>query len=194
MLCPWRLEMMRDHIFGISDRFLGISPADVFVCTDIVFFLVKNLRCIRRCCFLNRMYMRKRLILYLDKFDRFFCGFTVFCRYECDRIAEIMYERADRDQSVLIMLQMTDLVLAWDILCSYNCFHTRKCFCFGSIDGKHSRTCIFTSESDSIKHAIQVKIIRIFTVSEDFFLYIDPCHAIAKCPVRGTIIWNFACF
>ena len=58
------------------------------------------------------MYMRKRLILYLDKFDRFFCGFTVFCRYECDRIAEIMYERADRDQSVLIMLQMTDLVLA----------------------------------------------------------------------------------
>ena len=78
-------------MFGISDRFLGISPADVFVCTDIVFFLVKNLRCIRRCCFLNRMYMRKRLILYLDKFDRFFCGFTVFCRYECDRIAEIMY-------------------------------------------------------------------------------------------------------
>ena len=172
----------------ISDRFLCISSADVFMCTDIVFFFVKNLWCIRCSRLCGRMHMRKYFVLYLDKLHSLFCRFTVFGRHQCNRIAKIMHKTANRDQRILVMLQMTDFIFSRNIFCCHHCFHTRKSFCFRRVNGKNPCTCIFTSESHAVKHSIQIIIIRIFSITQNFLFYIDPCYAVSKCPVRISII------
>ena len=44
MFCPWGFKMMTDHIFGITDCFICISSADMFMCTDIIFFFKMCIR------------------------------------------------------------------------------------------------------------------------------------------------------
>ena len=90
--------MMTDHIFGITDCFICISSADMFMCTDIIFFFIKYLRCILCRCFLNCTNMRQHFIFYFDQFLSFLSCFSVFCSNNGNGISEIMCQTPYRYQ------------------------------------------------------------------------------------------------
>ena len=171
----------------------------MFMRTDIIFFFVKHLVCVRCSRLFNRVYRWQYFVFYFYQFLCFFRCFSVLRSNQYNRISKIMCKATDRNQRILIMFQMSDLVLSRYIFSSHNSFHTIKCSGFGCINRKDSGTRIFTSKCCSIKHPIKIKIIRIFTGSKHFFFYIDPCNTVSKCPVlisiirNDTSIQNFCC-
>ena len=135
VFCPWCLEMMGNHIFGISDGLLSISPADMFVSTNIIFFLIKYLRSIWCSRLFYCVNVRKNLIFYLYQLPGLLCCFPVPGCHQGNGISKIMGQASNRDQCVLVMLQMANFIFSWNILCCDNCFHPWKSCCLRSING-----------------------------------------------------------
>ena len=165
----------------------------MFMRTDIIFFFVKHLVCVRRSRLFNRVYRWQYFVFYLYQFLCFFRCFSVLRSNQCNRISKIMCKATDRNQRILIMFQMSDLVLSRYIFSSHNSFYTIKCSGFGRINGKYSGTRIFTSKCYSIKHSIKIKIIRVSACSKHFFLYVDPRHTVSDCPVLVSVIRKYSC-
>ena len=169
--------MMGNDMCCVRNCLLSISTAHIFVCLYVGFFLVKHTRCIWCCRFLNVMDRRKNLILYFNQFFCFFYGFQIFCCHQSDGIPEIMRQPTDRNQRILVVFDVTDFVLTRNIIGRKDANHTRKCFCSCGIDGKHSRSWIFTAKCRTVTHIFQNKVIRIFSVSQNFFFHIQSVHA-----------------
>ena len=173
MLCPWGLKMMRNHISGIFYCLFCISPADMLVGTDIVFLFVKNFWCIRCCRFFYGMNAGQYFVFYFDQLFGFFCSLSVHSSNQNNSIPQIMNQTSNRNQCILIMFQMSDLVFSGNIFCCNHCLHTWQRSGFGGIYGQHSRSGILTSQSSAVKHPFQIKIIRIFSCSKNFFFHIN---------------------
>ena len=192
MLCPRRFKMMGNHMRCIRNCLPGISAAHIFMRLYVGFFLIKYTRCIRCCRLFDVMNCRENLILYLDQFFRFFNRFQIFCRYERNGIAKVMRQSTYRDQRILVMFDVTNFIFPRNIVRRKDTDDSRKCFCSCGIDGKHSCSWIFASKRRAVAHVFHIKVIRIFSVSQYFFFYIQSVHARSDFPVIRAFLWNVA--
>ena len=191
MLGPWCFKMLGNHVFRAFNSFCGIAAANVLICTDIILFLIKYPWCVRCSSFLNGMDVRQHLIFYLDQLLRLLCSFSIFCCDKCNGVPQIMSQAANRNQGILIVLQMADLILTRNILSCNNSLPPRKLFCFCCVNRKNTCPRIFASESHSVKHAFRIEIIRIFSGAKNLFPHINSCHTGSKLPVF-IFLWNYA--
>ena len=190
MLRPGRLEMLGNDMLRIPDRFGRISPAHMLVGLDIGLLLVKYLWSVRSGCFLDVMYHRKDLVLHLDQLFRLFHGLHVLRGHQRHGVSQVMGQPAHRDQGVLVMLEMADLVLSRNVLCGQNRCHTGQSFRFGGVDGEHPGSWIFAPKRRAIIHIFLIKIIRVLAVAEHLFFHIQTVYAGTYLPVVRALFRN----
>ena len=176
MFRPWCLKMMRNHMRRLTDGFICIASADMFISLNIGCLFIKYKRCTFRSRFLNIMYSRQYLIFNLNELLCLLCRLHILRRHKCNGISQIMRQSAYRDHCILIVLQMADLILSWDICCRKNINNPRQSLRRCCINRQNSCSRILTSERRTITHAIQIVIIRIFAVTQHLLLHVQSVY------------------
>ena len=104
MFRPWCLKMMRNHMCRLTDGFICIASADMFISLNIGCLFIKYKRCTFRSRFLNIMYSRQYLIFNLNELLCLLCRLHILRRHKCNGISQIMGKPSYGNQGILIML------------------------------------------------------------------------------------------
>ena len=158
----------------------------------VVFLLVKDQRCVGSGGLLDVMDGRQNLILNLDQLFGLFQHCLILRHYQRHGIAQIMGQAADRDEGVLVVLQMADFVFAGDVFCRQNGDDAGQLFGSRCVDGQHPGAGVFAAHGGAVAHAVYIEIVGELAVAQDFFLYVQPVDAGAQLPVGGRGQRNLA--
>ena len=184
MLCPRRIEMLRNHVLGALDRPGRIAAADVLVRLYVRRLLLKDQRRVRGG-LRDVMYRREDVVGHLDQFLRLFQRLQILRDDQRNRVSQIMRHAADGDQRILVVLQVSDLVLAGDVRGGEHRHHARQLQRKRSVNSRDTGAGVPAAHGGAVAHVFHIEIIGIFAVAEYLFLHVDTLDATAELPVRG---------
>ena len=192
VLSPGGLKVVGDDVLGAGDGPRRVATADVLVGADVVLLLVKHLGSTRRGGLLRIVYRRQHLVFHLDELFGLFQRVPVLGGDERDGVPQIMGQPAHRDEGVLVMLQVADLVFAGDVLSGEHRGHAGQRLGGGGVDGQHPGAGVLAAQRAAVQHPVRVVVVGIEPGAQHLFLHVHPMHAGAKLPVVGALFGNDA--
>ena len=84
-----------------------------------------------------------------------------------------MRDLADGYQRGLVLLDMTDIVLARDVLCRQHAHYAGQLFCLSGIDTQHAGARVLTAHGAAAAHSVHINVVRVFAVSLHLFGGVD---------------------
>ena len=175
---PRRFVVIRHLVSGIRDNLVRVSSDQMLVLEHVGALAVMDEN------FVLDSFMRREDAGQLFEFDlhellRLFKRFSCFRRDENDRVADKMGDAADRNQTVPVLHDMTDLVVAGHIRSCEDTDDSRNGLRLFGVDAQNLRSRILRADRAAVQHPRNVHIVRIQTGSENLFRSINTLDAVA---------------
>ena len=180
---PRCLEVVANDVLGAANGSLGVAAADVLVGTDIVLFLIEHLRRVRSRRLLGIVDGGQDLVLYFNKLLGLFQGLPVLRRHQGNGVAQIVGQATHRNQCVLIVFQMADLILAGNVLRRQDGNDAGQGLGCGGIDGQHPGAGILAPQGGAVQHPVRIVVIGVFAGAQDLFIRVKALDTGAQFPV-----------
>ena len=191
--------MLGNDILRLGDRAIGIAALDVLVCLHVVLVLFKHQRGVLRLGLFNAADSGQYFILHLHQVAGAIGGLHIHSADQGNTVAQIVGKFAHTDQRRLILLNMTHVHLAGNVLLGQHSHHTLQRFRLGGVNGQHTGTGVLRADGNTIAHAIHIHIIGILTVAQHLLLHIETVDTAAHLPVvlgshrQLALAENFTC-
>ena len=132
--------MLGNDILRLGDRTIGIAALDVLVCLHVVLVLFKHQRGVLRLGLFNAADSGQYFILHLHQVAGAIGGLHIHSADQGNTVAQIVGDLTHTDQRRLILLNMTHIHLAGNVLLGQHSHHALQRLRLGGVDGQHTGT------------------------------------------------------
>ena len=194
MLRPGSFEVMGDDMGSLGNSFLSVAAADVLVSLDVGSVGFEDQGSAFCLCIFDAGDMGQDLIFDLDQLLSLFQGSGVFSNDQDDCVAQVVGQFAHGNQGVLVVLQVTDHVLAGDVSCGDALDNALQGLSLGGVDGENAGTGILGANNTCVGGVLGVDVVGVLAEAQDLFFNVQTMDAVTDMPVSGGSAGDNAAF